>query len=61
MKKKTILTDNDISNIIKMYQEDTIGVEALAGKFNVGKLKIKAILIQHNIPIKKKRCSSHHW
>jgi very-short-patch-repair endonuclease len=54
MKKKTILTDNDISNIIKMYQEDTIGVEALAGKFNVGKLKIKAILTQHNIPIKKK-------
>lgn len=54
MKNKKILTDDDISNIIKQYQEETIGVEALAGKFNVGKLKIKAILIQHNIPIKKK-------
>ena len=54
MKKKTVLTDDDISNIIKIYQEASIGIEVLAGKFNVGKLKIKDILNQHNIPIKKK-------
>jgi hypothetical protein len=54
MKNKITLTNDDISNIIKMYQEDVIGVEALAGRFKVGKLKIKGILNQHNIPIKKK-------
>jgi hypothetical protein len=54
MKKKTVLTDDDISNIIRIYQEDSIGIETLAGKFNVGKLKIKDILNRNNIPIKKK-------
>lgn len=54
MKNKITLANDDISNIIKIYQEETIGVEALAGRFKVGKLKIKGILNQHNIPIKKK-------
>jgi hypothetical protein len=54
MKNKITLGNDDISNIIKIYQEETIGVEALAGRFKVGKLKIKDILNQHNIPIKKK-------
>jgi hypothetical protein len=52
--KKRILSNEDEASIIKKYTEESIGIEALATKFSVGKLKIKSILIENNIPFKKK-------
>ena len=54
MGKKVILNDKDISDIIRLYKEDTIGIESIAKRFNVGKLKIKSILTENNVPIKKR-------
>lgn len=41
-------------NICKEYTESKIGVEALAAKYHVGKLKIKSILTEAGIEIKKR-------
>ena len=54
MGKKIILSDKDISDIIRLYKDDTIGIESIAKRFNVGKLKIKSILTENNVPIKKR-------
>lgn len=44
----------DIKIICEEYVNTNIGVEALAKKYHVGKLKIKTILIENNIEIKKR-------
>lgn len=54
MGKKVILSDKDKAEIVRLYRDDTIGVESLSKKFNVGKLKIKSVLTENNIPIKKR-------
>ena len=54
MGKKIILSDKDKSDIVRLYEDNTIGIESLAKQFNVGKLKIKSILTENNIPIKKR-------
>lgn len=41
-------------NICKEYTESKIGVEALATKYHVGKLKIKSILSEAGVDIKKR-------
>ena len=51
---KRILTEDEINSIIREYKEGTIGVESLATKYKVGKIKIRTILEQNNIPIKGK-------
>ena len=51
---KRILTEDEINSIIREYKEDTIGVESLATKYKVGKIKIRTILESNNIPIKGK-------
>lgn len=51
---KRILTENEINSIIIEYKEDTIGVESLATKYKIGKIKIRTILEGNNIPIKGK-------
>lgn len=40
--------------ICQEYQETNLGIEALATRYHVGKLKIKKILADNNIPLKKK-------
>ena len=44
----------DKEKICKEYTESKIGVEALAAKYHVGKLKIKGILAEAGISIKKR-------
>lgn len=44
----------DKETICKEYTETKIGVEALAKKYYVGKLKIKSILAEAGIGIKKR-------
>jgi very-short-patch-repair endonuclease len=51
---KRILTEYEINSIIREYKEDTIGVESLATKYKVGKIKIRTIMESNNIPIKGK-------
>lgn len=55
-RKSKILTEFEIENIIKIYQNEIISVETLAKKFGVGKIKIKKILDSNNIPIRKRGC-----
>ena len=50
MKNKDIL---DINSIIKEYNNG-VGVEKLALKYHVGKLKIKSLLNDNGIVIKKR-------
>lgn len=40
--------------IIQEYQENCIGLESLAKKYQIGKLKLKKILREHNIPLRKR-------
>lgn len=40
--------------ICREYQETNLGIEALTTRYHVGKLKIKKILADNNIPLKKK-------
>jgi very-short-patch-repair endonuclease len=51
MSKRT-LTEEDVSSIIREYQEDSVGIESLATKYKVGKIKIRTILYDNNIQIK---------
>lgn len=51
MKNKTVLNKEEIAN---EYVKSQIGVEKLANKYHVGKLKIKEILKEFNIDIKKR-------
>ena len=44
----------DANEVCRMYTEETIGVEALATRFHVGKAKIKQILAENGIAIKKR-------
>jgi hypothetical protein len=53
MPKKS-LNVYEINSIIKEYQEGVIGIESLASKYKVGKLKVRSILAENNIPIKSK-------
>jgi hypothetical protein len=53
MSKKS-LNNYEVNSIIKEYQEGVVGIESLATKYKVGKLKIRSILEQNNIPIKSK-------
>lgn len=46
MKNKTVLNKEEIAN---EYVKSQIGVEKLASKYHVGKLKIKEILKEFNI------------
>jgi hypothetical protein len=49
---KRILTEYEVNAIIKEYQEGTMGLESLATKYKVGKIKIRSILEQNNVSIK---------
>lgn len=49
----------DKKQICKDYTDSSIGVESLALKYHVGKLKIKAILSEAGIPIKKRGNQNH--
>ena len=40
--------------IIQEYQENSISLESLAKKYQIGKLKLKKILREHNIPLRKR-------
>ena len=42
------------NEIIDLYLNNRLGIEELCKKFKVGKLKIKKILSDNNIPLKKK-------
>lgn len=53
MPKKS-LNVYEVNSIIKEYQEGVIGIESLASKYKVGKLKVRSILEENNIPIKSK-------
>jgi very-short-patch-repair endonuclease len=53
MPKKS-LNVYEVNSIIKEYQEGVIGIESLASKYKVGKLKVRSILEGNNIPIKSK-------
>ena len=50
----------DKEKICKEYTESKIGVEALATKYHVGKLKIKGILADSGISIKKRGAQSNN-
>lgn len=52
MPRKRIQLDENI--ICKEYTDTNIGIESLATKYHVGKLRIQEILKAHNIPFKKK-------
>lgn len=43
-----------MENIIKDYQSQNYSIEDIAKKYKIGKLKVKQILIDNNIPIRKK-------
>ena len=51
---KTILTNDDILNIISLYKNEIPSTHKLAEKFKVGHKKISQILKDHNIEINKK-------
>jgi hypothetical protein len=51
---KRVLSNEEINSIINEYQENNIGVDSLATKYKVGKLKIRSILSSNNIAIKNK-------
>lgn len=51
---KRVLSDEDVNSIITEYKNGSVGVESLAGKYKVGKLKIRSILDANNISIKGK-------
>ena len=51
MKEDIILDEPKICN---EYLDEKIGINGLAAKYHVGKLKIKDILSRNNIEIKKK-------
>lgn len=43
-----------IDEVIDLYTHKNFGIEELCSKFKVGKLKIKKILLDNNIPLRKK-------
>ena len=47
-------TEEEIRLIVETYKTTNIGIESLALQFKTGKLKIKDILIKHEIPFKVK-------
>ena len=51
---KRVLSDEETNSIITEYKNGSIGVESLAGKYKVGKLKIRAILDAYGVSIKSK-------
>ena len=44
----------DINNLIKDYTENNFGINSICEKYHIGKLKVKKILNDNNIPLKKK-------
>ena len=51
---KKVFSDEDIKTIIYEYTNNIIGIESLASKYKVGKLKIRAVLNDNGILIKSK-------
>jgi hypothetical protein len=51
---KKVLSDEDINSIIAEYKNGSIGIESLANKYKVGKIKIRSILDANAISIKGK-------
>lgn len=51
---KKVFSDEDIKTIIYEYTNNSIGIESLATKYKVGKLKIRAVLNDNGILIKSK-------
>ena len=51
---KRVLSDEDVNSIITEYKNGSIGVESLAGKYKVGKIKIRSILHDNGVSIKTK-------
>jgi len=54
MAKGKILTEQEIKEIIDEYKNTSHGIEVIALKFKTGKLKIKEILLNNNVPFKIK-------
>lgn len=54
MSKRKVLTENEKQLIIDKYTNETLGVESLSKLFKVGKLKIKDVLKENGIEIKKR-------
>lgn len=50
--------DIDVESLISDYVKEGLGTEALATKYHIGKLKVKAILKANNIPLKKRGAQS---
>jgi hypothetical protein len=51
---KRVLSDEEVKTIISEYEDGSIGIESLAGKYKVGKMKIRTILADNGISIKTK-------
>lgn len=51
---KIVLSEEDINSIIIQYKNGTIGIESLATKYKVGKIKIRSILDDNGVSIKGK-------
>ena len=51
---KKVLSDEETNSIITEYKDGSIGIETLACKYKVGKLKIRAILDAYGVSIKSK-------
>lgn len=48
----TKLTEEEIQNMISDYVDNNLGIYALCEKYKVGKIKIKSIFSERNIPLK---------
>ncbi len=51
---KRVLSDEEVKTIISEYEDGSIGIESLASKYKVGKMKIRTILADNGISIKTK-------
>jgi hypothetical protein len=54
MSNKVNLTEESINDIIESYRLNNIGIETICKKYNVGKLKIKTILVNNGVQIKSR-------
>lgn len=53
MANKTILTKEDKQNIIQDYTTNNLGIYAICAKYKIGKIKLKNVFAEYNVPIKK--------
>lgn len=51
--KKITLTPEQEKEICNIYTSTNYGVNYIAGKFHIGKVKVKNILLNNSIPMKK--------